>query len=92
MSTLRRTGRAIDWSTIGGLAMIAVSKMLTALVLSSLITLLVRHIFAGEQLRFLFGAEGFSYWRCVGLYFLWFAVRMKINISGSARIEIEGDR
>ncbi len=92
MSTARQTDHVTCWSAMGGLATIAVSKILTALVPSALITWLVRHIFAGELLRFLFGAEGLGYWRCVGLYVVWFAARMKIKISGSAGIEIEADR
>jgi hypothetical protein len=92
MSTLRKTDHVTGWSALGVLAAIAIGKMLTALVMSFPITWLVRHIFAGAPLRFVFGADGLSYWRCVGLFVIWFTARVRIKFSGPALIEIEGDR
>jgi hypothetical protein len=92
MSTVRKTDHVTGWSAVGVLATIAITKTLTALVMSFAITWLVRHIFAGAPLRFVFGADGLSYWRCVGLFVIWFAARVKIKFSGPALIEIEGDR
>lgn len=92
MSTDRNTEHVTGWSAVGVLATIAVTKALTALVMSFPITWLVRHIFAGAPLRVVFGVDGLSYWRCVGLFVTWFAARVKIKFSGPALIEIEGDR
>ena len=80
------------WPAVGVLATIAITKALTALVMSFPITWLVSHIFFGAPLRFVFGASGLTYWRCVGLFAIWSAARVKIKISGPAQIEINGDR
>lgn len=92
MSTSRNTDHVTGWSAVVLLATVAVSKMLTAVVVSFPITWLVRHIFAAAPLRFVFGEGGLSYWRCVGLFVIWFTARVKIKLSGPALIEIEGDR
>ena len=81
------------WPAVGAFATIAVTKALTALVMSLPIAWLVSEIFAtGSILRFLFGTDGLSYWRCLGLFAIWFAARVRIKFSGPAQIEIHGDR
>lgn len=92
MSTLRKTDHVTGWSAVGFLATIAIARALTALVMSFPITWLVRHIFARAPLGFAFGADGLSYWRCVGLFAVWFAARVKIKFSGPALIEIDAEQ
>jgi hypothetical protein len=92
MSTVRKTDHVTGWSAVGVLATISITKALTALVMSFPITWLVRHIFAGAPLGFAFGADGLTYWRCVGLFAVWFAARVKIKFSGPALIDVEADR
>lgn len=92
MSTFRNTDHVTGWSTVGFLARIAFEKMLTAVLTSFPIMWLVRHTVADTTLRFVFGADGFSYWHCVGLFVIWFTARVRIKFSGPALIAIEGDR
>lgn len=92
MNTFRNTDHVTGWSAVAFLARIAIEKMLTAVVSSFPIMWLVRHTVADATLRFVFGADGFSYWRCVGLFAVWFTAQVRIRFSGPALIEIEGDR
>jgi hypothetical protein len=92
MSTLRKTDHVTGWYGVGVLATIAAARMLTALVISFPTTWLVRHIFADAPLRFVFGADGFSYWRCAGLFVIWFTARVRVKFSWPAQIEIQGER
>jgi hypothetical protein len=81
------------WSAAGALAMIAVTKALTALVLSYPLVWLANHEFAtGGAIRAVFGTDQVSYWRCVGLFAIWHVAQIRIKLSGPAKIEIQGDR
>ena len=79
------------WSAVSAMMALAVTKALTALVVSFPITWLVRQIFAGAPLGFVFGADRLSYWRCVGLFAIWNVARIRIKFSRPAQIKIEGD-
>ena len=93
MSTFRKTDHVTGWSAVAFLATIAIKNALTALVMSFPITWLISHIFAnGRAIHVVFGADGLSYWRCVGLFVIWFTARVRIKFSGPALVEIEGDR
>ncbi len=94
MRTVRKTNdlTLTGWPAVGALAMIAITKALTAFVMAYPLAWLASHIFAtGELLRFVFGAEGLSYWRCIGLFALWHVARARIKFSGPTQIQIEGD-
>jgi hydrogenase/urease accessory protein HupE len=80
------------WPAMGVLATIAITKALTALVMSLPLAWLVNRVFAAGAIHAIFGADRLSYWRCVGLFAIWFAARVKIKFSGPAQIEMEGDR
>lgn len=92
--TVRKTDHSTltGWSAVGVLATITVTKALTALVMSFPLAWLINHVFGAGAIRAIFGASHFSYWRCVGLFAIWFAARVKIKFSGPAQIKIEGDR
>lgn len=94
MTTVRKTDHPTlnGWSAAGVLATITVTKALTALVMSLPIAWLVNRVFAAGAISTIFGADRLSYWRCVGLFAIWFAARVKIKFSGPAQIKIEGDR
>ena len=77
------------WPAVGVMMALALTKSLTALIMSVPIVWLVRHIFSGALLRLLFGADGLGYWRCVGLFAIWFAARIRITISGPSQIQIQ---
>lgn len=92
--TVRKTDHPTltGWSAVGALATIALTKVLTALVMSLPLTWLVSRVFAPGAVRAVFGADQVSYWRCVGLFAIWFTARVRIKFSGPAQIEIQGDR
>lgn len=94
MNATRKTDNSTlsGWSAVGAMMALAATKTLTALAIAAPIEWLVRHVFAGAPLRFLFGEGGLGYWRCVGLFAVWHLARIRIKISVPARIEIEGDR
>lgn len=93
MSTVRKTDHITGWTAVGVIATIAITKALTALVMSFPIAWLINHVFAGGlAIHALFGADRLSYWRCVGLFVIWFSARVRIKFSGPALVEIEGDR
>jgi len=79
------------WRAVGVLLTIIITKTLTALVLSyPLAWLANREFAAGGAIRAVFGTDQVSYWRCVGLFAIWHAARVRIKFSGPAQIEIEG--
>jgi hypothetical protein len=81
------------WSAVGALATVTATKVLTALVMSFPLSWLASYVFGGGvALRALFGPDGLSYWRCVGLFAIWHVARIRIKYSGPAQIEIQGDR
>jgi hypothetical protein len=92
MRTIRKTDHVTGWSAVSFLATITATKALTAFVIAFPITWLVRHILGSALLGLAFGADGFTYWRCVGLFGVWFVARLKIRFSGPSQIELQGDR
>lgn len=70
------------WSAVSVLATIAITKALTALVMSLPLTWLFNRVFATGAVRAIFGADQVSYWRCVGLFAIWFTARIRIEFSG----------
>jgi uncharacterized membrane protein YecN with MAPEG domain len=91
MSTVGKTGHATGWSAVGILATITVTKALTALVVAFPLAWLVNQIFWARAIHAIFGSDRLSYWRCVGLFAIWFAARVRIKFSGPAQIKVEGD-
>jgi hypothetical protein len=79
------------WSAAGALVTIALTKVLTALLMSFPLAWLVNHVFGTSAIQAIFGTGHFSYWRCVGLFAIWFATRVKIKFSDPAQIKMEGD-
>ena len=93
MSTVRNADHVTGWSAVGVLATIAITRALTALVMSFPLAWLTNHVFSGGvAMNTASGSDRLSYWRCVGLFAIWFTARVKIKFSAPALIEIEGDR
>ena len=91
MSIRRKTDHATGWSAVGALAAIAITQSLSALLASFPLSWLASKIFCqGVALHALLGSDRLSYWRCVGLFAIWFTARIRIKFSGPAQIEIEG--
>ena len=81
------------WPAVGVLVTIALTKVLTALVLSYPLVWLANHEFAaGGAIRAVFATDHVSYWRCMGLFAIWHVARIQIKFSGPGQIKIEGDR
>lgn len=88
MSVVHEKDHVTGWTAMGLFAAVTLARALTALVMSIPITWLVSHIFAHATLVLAFGPDGLTYWRCVGLFAVWFAARMKIRFSG----QVDADR
>ncbi len=70
------------WPAVPIFLMVAVTQVMTALVMSLPITWLVNHVFSANAIREIFGGEHLGYWQAVGLFALWYAARFKIKIEG----------
>lgn len=79
------------WSAVGALATIAITQTSTALLAAFALSWLASKTFGGGvALHALFGESRLSYWRCVGLFAIWFTARIRIKFSGPAQITLEG--
>jgi len=65
--------------------MLAVTPVLTALVMSLPIAWLINHVFAISAIHAIFGVEHLRYWQAVGLFALWYAARTKIKVHGPSK-------
>lgn len=68
------------WPAVRMFLMLAVTPVLTALVMSLPIAWLVNDVFAMGAIHAIFGVEHLGYWRAVGLFALWYATRTKIEL------------
>ena len=73
------------WPAVRMFLMLAVTPVLTALVMSLPVAWLVNHVFASDAIKAIFGIEHFGYWQAVGLFALWYAARTKINFQGPSK-------
>lgn len=70
------------WPAVGVFATITITQALTALAMAYPLSWLVSHEFSPGIIHLLWGEDRLSYWRCVGLFALWHAARVKIKVSG----------
>jgi len=73
--TLTLTG----WPAVPVFLMAAVTQVLTALVMSLPITWLVNHVFSANVIHAIFANDQLGYWRCVGVFAIWFAAKARIK-------------
>lgn len=73
------------WPAVPLFLMLAVTPVLTALVMSIPVAWLVNHMFAIGAIRAVFGVEHLGYWRVVGLFALVFATQFKIKVHGPSK-------
>jgi len=73
------------WPAVPVFLMLAVTPVLTALVISLPVACLVNHIFAANAIHAIFGVEQLGYWRVVGLFAILFATKFKIKFQGSSK-------
>ncbi len=67
------------WPAIPVFLMVAVTQVLTALVMSLPITWLVNHIFSANAIHSIFSSGRLGYWQCVGLFAIWSAAKVRIK-------------
>lgn len=67
------------WPAVPVFLMVAMTRVLTALVMSIPITWLVNHVFAANAIRAVFASDRLGYWRCVGMFAIWFAATGRIK-------------
>lgn len=72
-STLR------GWSAVPVFPMLVVTNGLTALVIALPITWMVNRVFASNLLHAIFASDRLGYWRCVGLFAIWFTAKGRIK-------------
>jgi len=65
--------------------LVAVTPVLTALIMSLPVTWLVNHLFAVNVIHAIFGVAHLGYWRVVGLFALWFAMGFKVAVHGPSK-------
>ena len=73
------------WPAVPVFLMLAVTPVLTALVISLPVAWLVNHIFAANAIHAIFGVEHLGYWRVMGLFAILFATQFKIKFQGSSK-------
>lgn len=67
------------WPAVPLFLMGAVTHLLTALIMSVPITWLVNHVFAANAIHAIFASDRLGYWRCVGIFAIWFAATGRIK-------------
>ena len=73
------------WPAVPLFLMLAVTPVLTALVMSIPVAWLVNHVFAVSAIHAIFGVDRLGYWRVVGLFALVFATQFKIKVHGPSK-------
>lgn len=67
------------WLAVPVFLMMAITQVLTALVMSLPITWLVNRVFSANAIHTIFASDRLGYWRCVGMFAIWFAAKVRIN-------------
>jgi hypothetical protein len=70
------------WSAVRMFLMLAVTPVITTLILALPISWLVNREFAAGAIHAVFGVERLGYWKVVGLFAIRFATRGKIKLQG----------
>ena len=72
------------WPAIPVILTLAVTPVVTALVVSLPVTWLINHIFSAALITAVFGVEKIGVWRVVGLFVIVFAANFRIKFSGTS--------
>jgi hypothetical protein len=80
----RNERRQFHFVRLGGslslFLMVAVTQVVTALVMSLPITWLVNHVFAATAIQPMFASDRFGYWQCMGMYAIWLSAKARIKV------------
>lgn len=69
------------WLAVPVFLMLLATNALTALALALPITWLVNRVFAPSLLHAVFANDQLGYWKCVGMFAIWFAAKGRIKWS-----------
>lgn len=72
------------WQAIPVFLTLAVTPIVTALVVSLPIAWLINHIFSAAAIHAVFGVDRLGFWRVVGLFAILFAANFRIKFSGGS--------
>jgi hypothetical protein len=67
------------WAAVPVFLMVASTQVLTALVMAAPISWLINHVFSPKAIYSIFASERLGYWRCVGMFAIWFAASVRIK-------------
>ena len=67
------------WPAVPVFLMLAITQVLTPLVMSLPITWLVNHVFSANAIHAIFASDRLGYWRCIGLFAIWCAATVRIK-------------
>jgi hypothetical protein len=67
------------WPAVPVISMLIVTNALTALVMALPITWLVNRVFSTSAIHAIFSSDHLGYWRCVGVFAIWFAAKARIK-------------
>jgi hypothetical protein len=67
------------WPAVPVFLALVVTNVLTALVMALPTTWLVNRVFAASAIHAIFASDQLGYWRCVGIFAIWFAVKGRIK-------------
>ena len=73
------------WPAVPAILMLAVTPVLTVLVVSIPAAWLINHVFAANLIHSVFSVEHLGYWRVVGLFALWSVAKFKIKFEGPSK-------
>lgn len=81
---MKDEGRTLaGWQAIRVFLTLAVTPVVTALVVSQPIAWLINHIFSTSAIHAVFGVERLNFWRVVGMFAIVFGAHFKIKFSGA---------
>ena len=67
------------WPAVPMILMLAGTNAVTALAMALPIAWLVNHVFAPSAIHAIFPSDQLGYWRCVGVFAIWFAAKGRIK-------------
>jgi hypothetical protein len=67
------------WAAVPRFLKLAVTQVLTAVVMSLPITWLVNYVYSANSIHAIFASARLAYWRCVGIFAIWFAATARIK-------------
>ena len=67
------------WPAVSAFLMLVVVNALTALVMALPTSWLVNRVFSTSAIHAIFSSDHLGYWRCVGVFAIWFVAKARIK-------------